>query len=85
MKQSFNPQSSLHLGVIRFRQSETPIGVNAFGLTWEDAPYCLEADGSKKMAAFGKAVFSALKDGRTEGTFAGERWAYVGEQSCLFV
>ena len=77
--QIFNPQASFHLGAIHFRNSETPIGVCAYGLTFEDACYCLEFD---QMAAFECAVTHDLQYGRTSGKFRGEAWHYVGAASC---
>jgi len=80
--QTFHPQASLHLGVILFRDSETPIGVNACGLTLEDACYSLEGEGTAVMHAFQREVFASLKQGKTLGTFRGESWRYVGATSC---
>ncbi len=79
---SFNPQASLHLGYILFRESETPIGVNACGLTLEDACYALEEEGATVMRAFQREVFAAMREGKTLGTFRGESWRYVGAPSC---
>ena len=85
---SFNPQASLHLGSILFRDSETPVGVNAFGLTLEDACYALEGDGLYALQDFKEEVFASLKQGKTFGTFqtcgsiCGESWRYVGATSC---
>ena len=79
---SFNPQASLHLGVILFRDSETPVGVNAHGLTLEDACYSLYEEGTETMRAFQEEVFASLLSGKTLGTFRGESWRYVGASSC---
>jgi len=80
--QTFRPQVSLHLGFVLFRESETPIGVNACGLTLEDACYALEEEGAQAMQAFQREVFASLKEGKTLGTFRGESWRYVGATSC---
>jgi hypothetical protein len=80
--QTFHPQASLHLGCILFRDSETPVGVNAYGLTLEDACYALENEGTQAMQAFQREVFASLKQGKTLGTFRGESWRYVGATSC---
>ncbi len=80
--QTFSPQASLHLGFILFRESETPIGVNAYGLTLEDACYALEEEGTQAMQAFQREVFASLKQGETLGNFRGESWRYVGATSC---
>jgi hypothetical protein len=80
--QTFSPQASLHLGVILFRDSETPVGVNAYGLTLEDACYSLYQQGTLAMRAFQEEVFSSLREGKTLGTFKGESWRYVGAPSC---
>lgn len=76
----FNPQAALHLGAVHFRESETPLGVNALGLTFEDATYEIIDD--KMMAAFHALVIRALQSGETSGKFRGESWHYVGAQSC---
>jgi len=80
--QTFHPQACLHLGVILFRDSETPVGVNASGLTIEDACYALEGEPFHVMWDFQKEVFASLKEGKTLGTFRGESWRYVGAPSC---
>jgi hypothetical protein len=80
--QTFHPQASLHLGAILFRDSETPVGVNAYGLSLEDACYALEEEGTAVMHAFQREVFASLKQGETLGTFRGESWRYVGAPSC---
>lgn len=80
--QTFSPQASLHLGFILFCDSETPVGVNAHGLTLEDACYALEDEGTQAMQAFQREVFASLKEGKTLGTFKGESWRYVGAPSC---
>jgi hypothetical protein len=72
----------LHLGFILFRESETPVGVNAYGVTFEDACYCLEDDGEGMLESFEREVVSAMQEGKTLGTFRGESWRYVGATSC---
>lgn len=75
----FNPQAALHLGVINFRTSSTPIGCDAFGLCFEDATYELNAP---TMRAFHASVISAMRDGKTAGIFRGSVWEYIGAASC---
>ena len=77
--QAFHSQATFHIGVIHFRDSGTPIGVNAFGLCFEDACYCLE---SEQMTAFECAVTHDLQYMRTSGVFLGGPWHYVGATSC---
>lgn len=80
--QTFSPQASLHLGSILFRDSETPVGVNAYGVTFEDACYALEDDGDGWLESFEREVLAAMREGKTLGTFHGESWRYVGATSC---
>jgi hypothetical protein len=75
----FNPQSAMHLGAIHFRDSETPIGVAANGLCFEDGTYELTGG---DMDAFHREVISDMKRGITTGVCFGSRWRYVGASSC---
>ena len=76
----FSPQACLHLGEVRYLTSSTPIGVNAYGLQFEDATY--EIVDERDMNRFHHSVIASLKQGVTEGVFDGEKWLYVGASSC---
>lgn len=77
-----NAQATHHLGVIAYDESETPIGVNFFGLTFEDACYSLATENGITHRRFEREVTRAMRSGRNHGTFLGKTWAYVGARSC---
>jgi len=76
----FSPQACLHLGEVRYLTSSTPIGVNAYGLAFEDATY--EIADERDMNRFHHSVIASLKQGVVTGVFDGEKWFYVGAASC---
>jgi len=76
----FSPQACLHLGEVRYLTSSTPIGVNAYGLAFEDATY--EIADERDMNRFHHSVIASLKQGVVAGVFDGEKWFYVGASSC---
>lgn len=77
----FNPAAAYHLGHIHHDGSETPVGVNAFGLVLEDANYDLKP---KALAKWWAEIRENMQRNITHGISAttGKAWHYVGLSSC---
>lgn len=72
-----------HIGSIHWKDCETPIGVNYFGLAFEDANYALvdndsnESRGRKRLNQWQAAIIAAMREGMNSGIVLGHPWVFV--------
>jgi len=74
-----NPHASHHLGYVDYDGSQTPIGVNLFGVAFEDANYAVAERGTHALDCFTQSVCDRIKRGRSSGIHEGKKWKLVLE------
>jgi len=76
---TFNAHATHHIGAIHFDGSETPVGINAFGLTFEDANYAVAARGHRALREWERTICEAMQRGEARGMIRGKVWSFEAE------